>query len=250
MPSNDKRCIILADGCPHCVGGYYFEVLDVTRIGNWLKWKLNCLKCGRESEADELSALASASLLNPDFEDGFSQRGNSTEVVIANGWEPWDTPQTYWPGISKRPESKENADHAYQGTRCQGQAHRQCLWRGGLLQKISVTPGRWYEFAIMVRVSSTGGRLHARVGINPWGAWPNHYASVAGKEALTHETWERVLVQTQAWSNEITVFTEGLVEFPVDFSGVWWDAATFKEIELGAVPEPAVEPPVEPKTIP
>ena len=238
---NEKRCLILNDRCPHCLF-YYFEVLNVTRIGNWLRYLLYCLKCKQEFVAEELSVLASKALLNPNFEDGFSQRGNSPEVVIANGWEPWDDPRTYWPGVVKRPESKGSVDHVYNGSWSQGQAHRMCLWRGGLLQKLSVIPGHWYEFSIMVRVSSPGGRLHARVGMNPWGAWPSHYAAVTGKEALTHEKWERVRVIAEAWNNEITTFTEVLVEFPVNFSGVWWDAATFKEIEFGALPEPEPDP--------
>jgi len=124
------------------------------------------------------------------------------------------------------------------------------LWRGGVQQKLRVTPGKWYRFACWPWVYcstqdnniSKGGRFHARVGVNPWGAWPTHYASVFGKEALKYDKWVQVEVIFQAWSDEVTVFTEGLAEHTVSHNDVYWDDATFEEIDFGAQPQPTPTP--------
>ena len=250
-----KVCLILSDYCPKCLG-YYFEVLTVTRIGNWLQRTLYCLKCGNVLKADELSILATSSLVNGGMEGGFREIG-APEVTIANGWEEWNTPITYWPGSLKRPESKPSTGLKHSGNFSQKQFHRYVLWRGGIQQKISVTAGEWYKFSCWAWVYcserddnvSKGGTFHARVGINPWGAWPHHYASVCGKEALKpYDRWVKLEVIAQAWSNEILVFTEGLAEHTVSHNDVYWDDATFEHIEFGQEPpQPEPEPDPDPQ---
>jgi len=91
---------------------------------------------------------------------------------------------------------------------------------------------------------SKGGRLHCRVGANPWGAWPVHYATVWGREVEEHQynQWTKIEVIFQAWSHEINVFTEALAEYAVTHNDSYWDDATFELIEFGTQPQPEPQP--------
>jgi len=227
-------------------------------MGDYLQHVLYCLKCGRRSVANELSILATGQLRNPKFDAPYTSR-DAPEIRIANGWNEWNTPRTYWVGPIKRFESEPSTFLTHSGTYSQKQHQRYALSRGGVMQKITVTPGKWYRFACWVWVYcstrddnvSAGGDLHARVGINPWGAWPDHYASIPGKEcdkydpAEGYDKWVQIEVIAPAFGNEITVFTEALSQHTVSHNDVYWDDASFGEVDLGDAPPP-VEPPDPP----
>ena len=216
------------------------------RIDDLVRYWFYCIKCGRHSSADVISVQATTELQYPSMEGGFSRRGSDQEI-IANGWYPWHTPHTWWSGVVKQPESKPDYSTVFDGQAAQGMAHVSCLWHGGLYQQLTTIPYHWYEFSMMGRVwAKSGGKTHARVCINPWGGGPYHYGGVPGKEILPNEfeQWIRCSVTTQALGGKITVYTENLVEFPTDVV-VWWDAAQFREVELGDAP-PAPPPPSPP----
>jgi len=192
------------------------------------------------------------------MELGFSPRDQSN-IVIANGWEEWNTNRTFWSGNMKRAESEPSTALSHSGIFSQKQHMRYTLWRGGIQQKIRVTPGQWYRFVCWAWVYcstrddniSAGGTFHARVGINPWGGSPQDYQSIFGKEIEKREynpqegydRWVQVEVIAPAFGNVITVFTEGMPEHAVSHNDVYWDDATFERVEFGGTtPEPEPEP--------
>ena len=242
--------------CPSCGGGPWFFVVSREERVNIINWLLQCAGCKSKFNATEVKAMATTTLQNGNFEGGFSERG-AGEVVIANGWEHWAHNSTYWNGQVKLPEWKEEKlttgrGRVHSGQSAQKQFTTYALQRAGLTQRLTVTPGQWYKFAIWCYVwsskyddpdTSVGGRLHCRVGANPWGAWPVHYATVWGREVEEYNKWVKVEVNFQAWSHEINVFTEGLAEYAVKHNDSYWDDATFEAIEFGATPPPDQPPP-------
>lgn len=226
------------------------------RSGNHIHRELKCLGCGQASEADELNIQATAELVNPDMEDGFSTR-DRPEIRIANGWEEWHTNRTFFSGPIKRAEAEPSSRLTHSGAYSQKFHMVHSLWHCGLWQKITVTKGEWYRFSGWVWVYasnrddnvSEGGELHAMLGINPWGDWPDTYSTVWGKECEKwnpdegYDKWVQVVVEARAYRDEISVCTRGLVHYPAEHNDVYWDDFTFEQIELGDQPPPPPTPP-------
>ena len=247
--------------CPACGAGPWFFVVSREEHMNVIDWLLQCAGCKSKFNATEIKAMATSTLQNGNFEDGFSKRG-AGEVVIANGWEYWAHNSTYWNGEIKRPEWKQETRSTGRGRVNSGMSAQKqfttfALQRAGLTQRLTVTPGKWYKFAIWCYVwaskednadVSKGGRLHCRVGANPWGEWPTHYATVWGKEVEEHQydQWTKIDVVFQAWKSEVNVFTEALAEYAVKHNDSYWDDATFEEIEFGTQPPPDPQPQPDP----
>lgn len=186
-----------------------------------------------------LDSMASTiSLDNPGFEDGFHTHDGIGELVVADQWNPW------WTG--RRPEFKpESLDvgsgRVHSGFYAQKSFVTFGVHDGGMYQRISTMPGQWYEFSAYVwnwsssldypDESNKPGKGSSLVGINPWGSeWPLHRTTVWGQESLEqYDSWVKVSVVAQAWSDHIVVFLRGCNEWPVKHNDWYWDDVSIQE---------------------
>lgn len=227
------------------------------RIGNLIRRFLICLGCGQASQADELSPLATETLQNPNLEGEYTTR-DRPEIRIPKDWEEWHTNRTFFPGPIKRAESEPSSRLTHSGKTGLKQHMVHVLWHGGIWQRIAVTKGEWYRFSGWVWVYasnrdgnvSEGGELHAMLGINPWGNWPDTYSTVWGKECEKwnedegYDKWVHLEVIAQAFKSEISVCTRGLVHYTAKHNDVYWDDFKFEHVDWGSPPpEPSPEPP-------
>lgn len=202
-------------------------------------------------------------LLNPGFEDGFSQRG-AGEVEVANGWFPWwlqGTPDQTDVGYLRRPEFKPELGRLFGYRRIHGGDFAQKYFTtysthvSGIYQQVSVRQGYRVVFSIWVQVwSSSGdnpddivddGDYKVSIGIDPTGgvdgSSPNVIWSPQVKE---YNRWAQLQVMAVAQSATVTVFTRGAPLYRVKHNDSYWDDAS---VVASAPPPP---PPVPPTSTP
>ena len=201
--------------------------------------------------------VPSITIQNPSMEGAFPKRIDP-EVKIAEGWNEWYTQKALWPGVVNRPEwGPETVNvgrgRVHSGNYAQKMFTVESLHRAGITQQVASTPGKWYKLTAWVWVWSSSqnnpdtsnGKLHARLGINPWGGGPDHYASVYGMEALEYDKWVKLEVYAQAFGGTITLFCESMPEFTVAHNDTYWDDFALEELDSPTEP-PTVEPPTGP----
>lgn len=202
-------------------------------------------------------------LLNPSFEDGFSQRG-AGEVEVANGWFPWwlqGTPDQTDVGYLRRPEFKPELGRLFGYRRIHDGDFAQKYFTtysthvSGIYQQVSVHQGYRVVFSIWVQVwSSSGdnpddivddGDYKVSIGIDPTGgvdgSSPNVIWSPQVKE---YNQWVQLQVMAVAQSSTVTVFTRGAPLYRVKHNDSYWDEAS---VIASAPPTP---PPVPPTSTP
>lgn len=127
------------------------------------------------------------------------------------------------------------------------------MFEGGVYQKITVEPGREYEFSIWMHawmcynynlcaggtVSDEPTTMHLRVGIDPMGGIdPTSSNIVWGNEGDSFDAWNQFSVKAKAIGNKLTVFTSARPDWGNDHlkinNNVYIDDADL---------EPIIEPP-------
>jgi len=179
-------------------------------------------------------------LLNPGFEEGFSDRGVG-EVSVANGWFPWwqDGPGQE-EGYYRRPEYKPEDASRYGTRRIRSGNFAQKFFNtfsthnAGLLQQVQVVVGSKLTLSAWVQAWSSQyhdptnvtspGNYRVYAGIDPTGGtdWssPNVVWSAPQME---YNAWLRLEVQTTARAGTVTVFLRGQPEFRTQFNDSYWD---------------------------
>ena len=203
-------------------------------------------------------------LMNPGFEEGFSQRG-AGEVEVANGWVPWwvqGTPDQTEVGYLRRPEYKPEIARLYGYRRVHGGDYAQKYFTtysthvAGIYQQVSVRQGYRVTFSIWVQVwSSSGdnpdaikddGDYKVSIGIDPTGgvdgSSPNVIWSAPAKE---YNQWMQLQVTAVARSATVTVFIRGAPLYRVKHNDSYWDDAS---VVASAPPLPPPTPPTSTPT--
>jgi len=181
-------------------------------------------------------------LVNPGFEEGFSDRG-AGEVSVANGWFPWwqDGPRTE-EGYNRRPEYKPEDASRYGRLRVRTGNFAQKFFNtfsthnAGLFQQVQVQAGSQLTFSAWVQTWSSTyhdpttvvdpGNYRVYVGIDPTGSTDWRSPNVVWSEPrMDYNTWMRLEVRSQAQAGTITVFLRGQPEFRTQFNDSYWDDA-------------------------
>ena len=196
-------------------------------------------------------------LVNPGFEEGFSDRG-AGEVSIANGWFPWwqDGPGQA-DGYRRRPEYKPEDANRYgtrrihSGTFAQKQFNTYSTHHAGIYQQVQVPAESKLTFSCWVQIWSSQdpnpdgikdpGNYRVYVGIDPTGGtdW-NSPNVVWSQPCMDYNTWIRPEVQAVAKAGTITVFLRGQPEFRVKFNDSYWDDACLTVVR--PTPRPTTPP--------
>ncbi len=206
-------------------------------------------------------------LLNPGFEDGFSDRG-AGEVSVANGWHPWyqDGPGQE-DGYNRRPEYKPEDASRYGTRRIHSGNWAQKFFNtfsthnAGILQQVQVAVGSKLTFSIWVQVWSSEdpnpdavknpGNYRVSIGIDPTGGTNGTSSSVVWTELrMEYNTWMHLEVQSVAQAGTVTVFARGNPEFRNRFNDSYWDDACMTVVaptpKPTAVPKKTATPTVSP----
>lgn len=181
-------------------------------------------------------------LVNPGFEEGFSDRG-AGEVSVANGWFPWYQDGPFQDqGYYRRPEYKpeDAARYGYRrihsGNWAQKQFNTYATHNAGILQQVKVTPASQLTFSAWVQVWSSQypdpdtvvepGNYRVYIGIDPTGGTDWSSPNVVWSEPrMEYNTWMRLEVKAKAQADTITVFLRGHPEFRTQFNDSYWDDA-------------------------
>jgi len=179
-------------------------------------------------------------LLNPGFEEGFSERG-AGEVSVANGWFPW------WQegpgqdeGYYRRPEYKPEDAARYGRRRVRSGNFAQKFFNtfsthnAGLLQQVQVPAESTLTLSAWVQAWSSQhhdpgtvvdpGNYRVYVGIDPTGGTDWSSPNVIWSEPrMEYNTWMNLQVQAKARAGTITVFLRGHPEFRTQFNDSYWD---------------------------
>jgi len=204
-------------------------------------------------------------LVNPGFEEGFTDRG-AGEVSIANGWFPWwqDGPGQA-EGHNRRPEYKPEDANRYgtrrirSGTFAQKQFNTYSTHHAGLYQQVQVAVASKLTFSCWVQVWSSQhhdpdsivdpGNYRAYVGIDPTGGTDWSSPNVVWSEPhMEYNTWIRPEVQAVAKAGTITVFVRGQPEYRVKFNDSYWDDACLTVVR--PTPRPTNTPKDTPTPMP
>ena len=203
-------------------------------------------------------------LMNPGFEEGFSQRG-AGEVEVANGWVPWwvqGTPDQTEVGYLRRPEYKPETARLYGYRRVHGGDYAQKYFTtysthvAGIYQQVSVRQGYRVTFSIWVQVwSSSGdnpdaikddGDYKVSIGIDPTGGVDGSSPNVAwSAPAKEYNQWMQLQVTAVARSATVTVFIRGAPLYRVKHNDSYWDDAS---VVASAPPLPPPTPPTSTPT--
>lgn len=214
-------------------------------------------------------------LVNPNFEDGFSQREDGA-VNVALGWKPWyvvDAKNEY----ARRPEwSREflglPSIRVLHGDFGQKVFNSWAVHDAGIYQTVTDVPiGATLEFSAWVQVWSsecdnicispptgtqgcrglTNGDYAVMVGIDPQGRAPAARGAAlpdgivwSEARADAYDHWVQVKVRAVAQSDIVTVYTRSLPRIAVKHNDSYWDTADLRVI---ASPSDAWPPPVAPR---
>ena len=198
--------------------------------------------------------MANPTLLNGTLEGPYTRR-DADEVVIAHQWEPW------FNNAKTRPEYKEETrdigkGRVHMGASAQKLFTLYALHEAGIWQRINATVDEWYlirAWAYMWSsteddpdVSHDPGKMHVSVGVNPWGHWPMHPATVWGRELGQdhYNQWTQVTVLAQAWHDEISICVRSYNEWKAKHNDLYVDSITVEPVQvtIGA-PAPPPAPP-------
>jgi hypothetical protein len=200
-------------------------------------------------------------LVNPGFEEGFSDRG-AGEVSVANGWFPWwqDGPRQK-EGYNRRPEYKPEDASRYGRLRVRTGNFAQKFFNSfsthnaGLLQQVQVSAGSRLTFSAWVQAWSSQyhdpttvvepGNYRVYIGIDPTGGTDWNSPNVVWSEPrMEYNTWLQLQVQATAQAGTITVFLRGQPEFRTQFNDSYWDDACLTVVR--PTPRPTNTPTITP----
>jgi hypothetical protein len=199
-------------------------------------------------------------LVNPGFEDGYSDRG-AGEVSVANGWFPWwqDGPRQEQ-GYFRRPEYKPEDARRYgtrrihSGTFAQKFFNTYSTHNAGILQQVQVPVGSKLTFSAWVQAWSSQdpdpgtfvspGNYRVYVGVDSTGGTVWDSPNVVWSEPrMEYNTWMRLEIQAVAKAGTITVFLRGQPEFRNQFNDSYWDDACLTVVRPPtATPRPTNTP--------
>jgi hypothetical protein len=197
--------------------------------------------------------MAHLQLLHGHFEDGFSKR-NAPEVEVADNWDPWYDPNLVRPEF-RRETTTTGRGRVHMGHAAQKWFTLHARHDAGIWQRVQAQVGQWYALRGWVYpwsseeddpdTSIRPGKLRAMLGINPWGHWPQHYATIWGKEVGQdqYNQWVQIEVIAQAWHTEISVCARSFNEWPAKHNDIYLDDMTLAPFSL-----PIEEPNQPPET--
>ncbi|MFZ5918140.1 MAG: SdrD B-like domain-containing protein [Chloroflexota bacterium] len=198
-------------------------------------------------------------LLNPGFEDGFTERG-AGEVVVANGWFPWwvqGTPDQTDVGYLRRPEYKPEVAALYGYRRVHGGEYGQKYFNtysthvAGIYQSVTVPQGYRVVFTIWAQVWSSSGNnpdeivdhgdYKVSIGIDPSGGGDGSSTRVVWSEPVrVYNQWVQLEVSAVAQASTVTVFTRGAPVYRVKHNDSYWDDASL--VAYAPPPPPPTRP--------
>jgi hypothetical protein len=206
-------------------------------------------------------------LRNPNFEEGFSQRGAS-EMVVAQHWQPWwvrGTAGQVEEGYFYRPEYKPEVAVLFGRRRIHSGDYAQKFFStyathsAGLYQRVSgITSGSTLIFSAWVQIWSSSlddvarcdgfGNYEVRIGIDPTGGRDALSGHVVWSEpAMACNEWVRLEVTAVAESGRVTVFLKGEPEYRVKHNDSYWDDMV---LTAGEPPTPVLRPTMVPTFTP
>lgn len=194
-------------------------------------------------------------LLNPSFEEGFSERG-AGEVKVANGWQPfWQDGPFQNEGYNRRPEyqPEEGPRFGYRrikdGHWAQKMFNTFATHHAGVFQQINVPPGStvrltaWAQAWSSVKddpATSSGGKYYMSVGIDPTGGTNFNAPTIVWSAPSTAlDQWVQLSVEAKAQAGTVTVFLRGDAEWRVKHNDVYFDDAC---VTYSAPPPPTPKP--------
>lgn len=204
------------------------------------------------------SGCVNNALVNPSFEEGFSDRG-AGELTIANGWNLWYQDGPFQAdGYNRRPEykpedaSKYGRHRIHHGNFAQKMFTTYSTHNAGLWQQVAVPVNSQLTFSIWVQVWSSEdpnpdnavrpGNYRVWVGIDPTGGTDWQSPNIIWSEPrMEYNTWMQLSVNAVAKAGTITVFTRGNPEFRSHFNDSYWDDACLSVIK--PTPKPTTPKP-------
>ena len=193
--------------------------------------------------------------LNPNMEDGFSERG-AGEVKAANGWIPyWQDGPGQGDGFNKRPEYQPE-DAARFGRRRVHEGNWAQKWmttfathHGGMYQQVNVPPGSTVRFSAWAQAWSSSkddpsysvdGAYAMSIGIDPTGGTDFNSGNVvwSGKQ-WSLDQWVQLGVETVAKAGTVTLYLRGDAEWRVKHNDAYFDEIC---VTFQAPPPPTSRP--------
>jgi hypothetical protein len=186
-------------------------------------------------------------LVNGGFEGGFSTRVRN-EVVVADGWSPWYKTDPGAPGINHIPEYKPETAAQF-GTRRIHSGNTAQKWfttfathTAGIFQQatgipvgsrlqLSVWVQVWSSDQDNIEVSADPGNYRVLIGIDPTGGtdWSSDNV-VWSERTFAYDAYKQLAVEAVARNTTVTVFLQGVPEFPVKHNDSYWDDACLQVI--------------------
>jgi uncharacterized repeat protein (TIGR01451 family) len=190
-------------------------------------------------------------LVNPGFEDGYSERedpyepwkGPQGELTVADGWELWYDNLPGQGGYNHRPKYEPEDGYVHtdplrvrSGQYAQEMSNSSATHTAGLYQRTRVPMGSQVQFSIWVMVwsslhddphqSKDDGNYWLSVGIDPYGGTDPFSEQIIWSDRFEHYD-EHVLlsVRAVAQADHVTVFTKGAPDWPVKHNESYWDDA-------------------------
>jgi hypothetical protein len=196
--------------------------------------------------------MANEELINGELEGPYTAR-EAGEVVVAEGWEPW-----YDHGKA-RPEWKAEVltigkGRVHSGEAAQKQFTTYKVHDAGIWQRVNAVPRQWYRVRAWLYMWSSdeddpdksvkSGKMHAMVGFNPWGHWPQHTATIWGREIDQdqYNQWVEVEVIAEAWASEVSIIVRSWNEWKAKHNDLYIDDVTLEPIAV-TIGEPGAQPP-------
>jgi hypothetical protein len=228
--------------------------------GKWLVYQgivddkpaFRCATCGTLFYYSRRIIMANEELQNCNLEPPFVTR-EAGEVVVAEDWEPW-----YDHGKTRpewKPETRTvGRGRVHQGETAQKQFTLYKVHDAGIWQRVNATPGQWYRLTAWLYMWSSQeddpdtsiqpGKMHSMVGINPWGHWPEHTATIWGKELAQdqYNQWVKAEVIAQAWHPEISVVVRSWNEWKAKHNDLYIDEIALEPITV-TIGDPGQPPP-------
>ena len=199
-------------------------------------------------------------LVNPGFEDGFSDRG-AGEVSVANGWFPWyqDGPGQN-DGFYRRPEYKPEDASRY-GTRrihsgnwAQKFFSTYATHNAGVFQQVKLPAGSRLTLSAWAQIWSSQdpnpdtvvepGNYRVHIGIDPHGGTDWNSPNVVWSSGfMEYNTWLRLEVKATSQAGTVTVFLRGQPEYRTQFNDSYWDDVCLTAVRPAtATPKPTNTP--------
>lgn len=218
-----------------------------------------------------VSAQGSNLLLNPGFEQPFSNAGGDPARFVANGWTPWHVPATPDMSLNEnvQPDYYPSTDttNGLGLSRVRGGQDAQQYFSffathvGGVYQRVTnASPGTAYTFSVFAYiwsssfdefdVSEQNGGVILQVGIDPTGGTDGQSPSIVWSSPIAnqYDSFDQYQVTATSSGSAITVFVRSSVSFPVKNNVVYLDDASLTA--AGSQPPPASATSVPPTAVP